>query len=289
MRNIYIILVIIALNCSNILAQQNSELSNEDYETLLADSVKGKKGVIHFPKERFEIRTPDGFVYLDKEQSNHLLTDYWNNRSDSDLLGVLLPDTVDIYIKADIAYVIYYDAAGYVSDKDADEIDYNNLLDRLKNFTKEQNIKEGTDWQLIGWADQPFYDKNRKALHWAKHLHSDKEKNDWMNYDLRVLGKDGFVVIQAVCGMDFHANIKQQVSSIIDSVFFDQGYTYEDFNPDHDHFAEWTLGGLIAGKVLAKAGILAKLSVFFIKFWKLIIVGVVTVLTAIFKLFKKEG
>ena len=253
----------------------------------MTDSVKGEQGIIHFPNERFAINTPKGFVYLNKERSNHLLSDYWNNHSDSDLLGVLLPDSVDIYIKADIAYVIYYDPSGYVSDKDADEIDYNDLLKKLQSFSKEQNTKEGTDWLLLGWADQPFYDKKRKALHWAKHLHSDKEKDDWMNYDLRVLGKDGFVIIQAVCGMDYHSNVKQQVSNIIGSVSFDKGYAYEDFNPDRDHFAEWTLGGLIAGKMLAKAGVLAKLSVFSLKFWKLIIVGAIAVLSAVSKLFKK--
>ena len=44
---------------------------------------------------------------------------------------------------------------------------------------------------------------------------------------------------------------------------------YEDFDPKMDNVAAYTVGGLVAGKVLAKAGFF----VFLAKFWKLIAVA----------------
>lgn len=52
---------------------------------------------------------------------------------------------------------------------------------------------------------------------------------------------------------------------------FNDGYRYGDFNPSVDEVAGWTIGGLVAGKVLAKAGLFAVI----LKFWKFIAIGVV--------------
>ena len=43
--------------------------------------------------------------------------------------------------------------------------------------------------------------------------------------------------------------------------------TYSEFNPDIDTVAAYGIGGLIAGKVLAKAGVLAAGLVLLKKFW----------------------
>jgi uncharacterized membrane-anchored protein len=45
---------------------------------------------------------------------------------------------------------------------------------------------------------------------------------------------------------------------------------YSDFNPEIDNVAAWTIGGLVAGKVLAKVGFWALL----LKFWKLILIAI---------------
>jgi uncharacterized membrane-anchored protein len=44
---------------------------------------------------------------------------------------------------------------------------------------------------------------------------------------------------------------------VLDMASFNPGYTYEEFDSNVDEVAAWTVGGLVAGKVLAKAGILA--------------------------------
>jgi len=56
-------------------------------------------------------------------------------------------------------------------------------------------------------------------------------------------------------------------------VSFTEGYKYSDYNSKTDAVAAWTIGGLVAGKVLAKVGFFAVI----LKFLKFIILGVVAI------------
>jgi uncharacterized membrane-anchored protein len=69
------------------------------------------------------------------------------------------------------------------------------------------------------------------------------------------------------------------------SFSFADGSKYEQFDPDIDEVAAWTIGGLVAGKVLAKAGILALI----LKNIKIIGLGLVAAATAAWKWFKRKG
>ncbi len=60
---------------------------------------------------------------------------------------------------------------------------------------------------------------------------------------------------------------------------------YKDFDPKIEQVAAWTIGGLVAGKVLAKVGV----ATFFLKFWKLIALGFVAAGGFIVKLFKRKS
>ena len=85
--------------------------------------------------------------------------------------------------------------------------------------------------------------------------------------------------MNAISEMDQLALVENNVEDVLSSVEFNAGYRYADFNPDLDDVAAYGIGGLIAGKVLAKAGFFALL----LKFWKVIAVGAV----AVFGFFRK--
>jgi uncharacterized membrane-anchored protein len=57
---------------------------------------------------------------------------------------------------------------------------------------------------------------------------------------------------------------------VLSMVEFSNGNRYADFNSNTDKVAAWTIGGLVAGKVLAKVGFFA----LFLKYIKLIIIAV---------------
>lgn len=281
-----------------ILSEENdTTTSNQVLQALLAmlnDSVHGVKENVYLPECNATIHVPQGYMYLDKKQTQHLISDFWNNLQDDDILGCLAIDTAHLFMEIETAFLIYFDKCGYVKDDDANSIDYDDMLEGMQKSAKENSqmrIENGLDgYDLVGWAERPYYDKDLKVLHWAKQLrfYNDEDTSNILNYDIRVLGKDGYMILQAVSDMEELPNIKAASNQIISSIQFDEGYTYNDFDPTKDKIAEWTIGGLIAGNILAKAGIFTKLGILLAKFWKIILVAIVAIGAFFKKIFGKK-
>ena len=264
---------------------QEAPLTQEEEELiaqLQADSIKGQTGAIQLPSAHCTLNVPEGFVFLGPYDSKHLLVDYWSNPEDrlNGVLGTMVKGDAGIFYNVETAYVVSYDNCGYVSDKDAISIDYDALLKDMQEGVEEENKNNptGLSWELLGWGWHPTYDNQKKVLAWSKHYRIDGEQ-EVLNYDVRVLGKAGFVVITAVASPDAKGQLMADNAAIINSVKYNDGFRYSDFNPETDHVAEWTIGGLIAGKVLAKAGVWAILA----KFSKIIIIAVIGFFAAIRK------
>jgi uncharacterized membrane-anchored protein len=170
---------------------------------------------------------------------------------------------------------ITYEEMGFVDDDDADDIDYDELLESMQDDLAEENdqrIEMGYDpIQLIGWASKPYYDASTKKLHWAKELKFGEAELHTLNYNVRMLGRKGVLEMNFVASMDLLDQVKADIPAIMPAVDFQQGMRYMDFDPDIDEVAAVGIGGLIAGKVLAKAGIFALLA----KFGKVIIAAVI--------------
>ena len=145
----------------------------------------------------------------------------------------------------------------------------------------EQRLRLGyPQVAIVGWASEPFYDSNTKKLHWAKELKFDSSEINTLNYNVRVLGRRGYMNLNVIGDMDVLQDVQNNINPILESVEFMPGNQYSDFDPDLDEVAAYGIGGLIAGKVLAKAGFFVLL----LKFWKFIAIGVVGLYAA----FKKK-
>ena len=91
--------------------------------------------------------------------------------------------------------------------------------------------------------------------------------------------------ISAVASMHELAEVKASIPNVINSIQFKEGNTYFNFDSSTDNVAAWTIGGLVAGKVLAKVGLFAVIA----KFGKLILVSLLGGFAAIKKfLFGKK-
>jgi uncharacterized membrane-anchored protein len=105
-----------------------------------------------------------------------------------------------------------------------------------------------------------------------------------LNYDIRILGRKGILSMNAVADMNELPMVKKDIDKVLHIAEFTGGNKYSDFNPDIDEVAAWGIGALVAGKVLAKVGILA----FFGKFLKIILIGIVALGGFFVKLFKRK-
>jgi uncharacterized membrane-anchored protein len=262
--------------------------STQIWNDQIEQSFDYKTGIIDLQEGNAKLTVPVGFRYLNKEQSIYVLSVLWGNPADSSVLGMLVPENRSVLESNGWAYTIYFDPMGYVKDDDADDIDYDDLLkEQQKEFEDEnpQRIKDGYQpIKFIGWASTPFYDKNKKVLHWAKELKFGDDSLSTLNYNLRVLGKKGIYMLNAIASLPEMNEVKASIDKVITSIEFNEGDKYANFNPDVDNVAAWTIGGLVAGKILAKIGFFAII----LKFWKLIALGVAGAGAAIFKFFKKK-
>jgi len=234
------------------------------------------------------LSVPTGFRYLDAKQAQFVLQDLWGNPQDTTVLGLIVPEQKGVLADDSWAFIITYEAMGYVKDDDADDIDYDDMLEQLKTDQIEENklrSQMGYDpIEVIGWASQPYYDQDKKVLHWAKELKFCENEYHTLNYNVRVLGRKGVMVLNAVSGMEQLKEVQANIDPVLTSFAYNDDLKYEAFDPELDEVAAWTIGGLVAGKVLAKAGIFALL----LKYIKVIIIGIGAIGTAAWKWFRRK-
>ncbi len=250
------------------------------------DQLNRQTGSIHLPQARATLAVPENFYYLDAADAEKVLVEVWGNPPGSQTLGMLFPADITPFDQAAWAVTIEYEEDGYVSDKDADEINYDDLLVTMKKDTQassQERIQQGYGAiELIGWASAPFYDKASHKLHWAKEIRFGDNTVNTLNYNIRVLGRQGVLVLNFIAGMDQKELVTSQLDTVLALAEFDEGSRYADFNPDIDQVAAYGLGALVAGKVIAKTGFFAIALVFLKKFGVFILIGLAAVLRKVF-------
>lgn len=251
----------------------------------IENSFKYEYGTISLKNGVGTIEIPKGFKFLDETQAKRVLVDLWGNPdSDNISLGLIFPEKTGILDSDSYVFNVQYDEIGYVEDDDADDIDYDDLLKELKDETAEANKirqKEGYETvSIIGWAAPPYYDKERKILHWAKEIKFGQDSINTLNYNIRILGRKGVLVLNAIASKEALPLVQKDINKVLNIVKFNDGYKYDDFDSSVDSVAAWTIGGLVAGKVLTKVGFFAIIA----KFGKIIVVA----LLGLFGVFKNK-
>lgn len=253
-------------------------LSTDSLNTLISQleaSFQYQTGEIDLQDGLAQLIVPDGYKFLDAEQSQYVLTELWGNPPDEQTLGMLFPDSLSP-LSENFTYAIEvsYVEEGYIDDEDASSLDYDELLGEMKKDVAEANAQRVamgyTSVQLLGWAATPYYDQENKKLHWAKELSFEGDENNTLNYNIRILGRKGYLMLNIIGNMSVLPQVQTDTDKILASVDFQDGYQYADFNPDVDKVAAYGIGSLIAGKLLAKTGFFVVL----LKFWKIIAVGI---------------
>ncbi len=95
-----------------------------------------------------------------------------------------------------------------------------------------------------------------------------------------MLGRSGYLMLNAIGDMDVLDKFEKEKDVILASVSFNNGNKYANFDSKTDKLAAYGIGGLIAGKVLAKVGFFAVI----LKFGKIIFLAI----AAFFGKFRKR-
>jgi uncharacterized membrane-anchored protein len=238
-------------------------------------SLTYQTGKITLPGGKATLNVPEDYYYLSPQDTKRVLEEAWGNPEGEPMLGMLFPQEYRVLDSASWGVTIEYTEDGYVSDEDAEDIDYDDLLKEMKSDTAEESewrLEQGyPSIELVGWAEQPYYDANTHKLYWAKELIFGGNEAHTLNSNVRALGRQGYLVMNFIANMGQLEEVNAARDEVLAMVSFNDGHKYSEFDPDIDKVAAYGIGGLIAGKVLAKTGFLALALVFLKKFWFVIL------------------
>lgn len=289
MRKISLVFALFFSACHLSYGQADSLAAFKALKDSINKTMKYQTGTIQLKDAAGEVladlKVPSGFKYLNVAQSNYVIEDLWGNPKSNSSLGMLFPEQAGPMSDDSYAFNIQYDPMGFVEDDDAGDVDYDELLaDMQKEIREENGEREKNGYasiELIGWASKPFYDQEKHILHWAKEIKFSGNDVNTLNYNVRILGRKGVLVINAISTMNELAEVNKNIGKVTDIVTFAEGSKYSDFNPSVDKVAAFTVGGLVAGKVLAKVGFFAIIA----KFGKVIFLAIAGAGASIWKWF----
>jgi uncharacterized membrane-anchored protein len=261
------------------------------------DTLNRQTGVITVASGKVTLNVPSTHYFVGAEDARRIIVDVWGNPPNSaqGIEGIIFLADANPALGAWGALVQYV-GDGHVPDDDARTIDYADLLSDMQSSTQQENTwrRENNypEITLVGWAETPHYDDATHKLYWAKELAFSGDNVRTLNYDIRVLGREGHLVVSFVATMDELALIRESAPAVMSMANFTAGNTYADYREGVDQRAAYGIGGLIAGGALAaaaqKTGLLAMILAFGKKFIVLIIAGFTALGGAIVRMFRRS-
>jgi uncharacterized membrane-anchored protein len=260
-------------------AEQQAEIRRME---ALLESLEPQGGDISLPAAKATLALGEDYYFLGAEDAKRVLIEGWGNPPSvvEGVIGMVFPagkSPLDDTWGAVITWV----GDGYVSDADAASIDYADLLQQLKAGEAEENRALAADGyaasNLVGWARQPSYDPARHNLIWAKEIAFAGSPENTLNYDVRVLGREGVLSMNIVALMSELPTITGEATKLMNTASFQPGAQYADYREGVDKKAAYGVGGLIAGgaalAVAKKAGLLGILFLVLKKGWVVIVIA----------------
>ncbi len=231
-----------------------------------------------------EVQLPESLAFAGAADSRKLL-EAMGNPTDGSEMGLIVPKAED----QNWFIVFEWRPIGYVKDEDKDKIDADELLKSIREGTEaanEERTKRGMPaLHVVGWSEPPRYDDRTKNLTWAI-LGKNADGHESVNYNVRVLGREGVMSVTLVDEPQNLAKVKPAVDEVISAFTYKQGKRYAEWVPG-DKVAEYGLTALVAagaGAAAVKLGFFGFLAKLFAKAGKAIVVGLAAIAAAAAKL-----
>jgi len=233
------------------------------------------------------MKLDDGFRFANGSDTRKLMA-AMGNTVDNTEVGLVTP-----LAENQTWFLIFeYHAEGYIKDDDKDKIDADALLANIREGTEQQNKvrKEHgmSGLHVIGWDEKPNYDPATHNLQWAIRA-KDDDGSEVVNYQVRLLGRGGFMSVTLVDDAAKMAASKLQMKTVLSGFDYKAGRTYAEWRPG-DKIATYGLAALVAGgagAAAAKLGLFGVLAKFFAKMGKAIVVVIVAIGAALKRLWEK--
>jgi uncharacterized membrane-anchored protein len=257
-----------------------------------AGAQAGTRGPVDIPLiDQAVLKLPAGYFFIPKAEGARILRALGNTVGEQTFVGVIAgTNPGDEWL-----VVTRYVKDGYIKDDEARNWNADELLQNLKDGTEEANkdrVARGfPEMEVLGWKEKPAYDSATHRLVWSllsTHKGAPDSAGNSINYNTYALGRDGYFSLNLLTSADRVAGDQVAAHELLASLSYNPGKNYEDFNAATDHIAAYGIAALVGGVVAKKLGMFALISVFVVKFAKLIGIAALAVGGSIWNFFRRR-
>jgi uncharacterized membrane-anchored protein len=237
---------------------------------------------------QIQMNLPAGMNYLNKKDAA-VAMELNGSFHNEGLLGLVSSGDPD----EEWFVAIRYEDEGHVADGEA--IDSDALLSAIREglaqLNKERAEKGFAALTAEGWSDPPHYDASKHHLIWGLKIQG--KLGISVNYNTRMLGRQGYASLNLVASEALIASYRPRVEALLAQTQFQPGARYEDYKAGSDRLAEYGLGGLILGGAglgvakVVKIGLLAKLGQWLFGLLLVLKKGAIVLIAAVASFLKK--
>lgn len=171
----------------------------------LLEKLDFKTCTVTLPGGKVTLNQGEAFYTLSPQDANYVLTELWGNPPGPDTLGMVFPIWATPMHSDAWGALLEWDASGHVKDEDAATINFDELLRNMKADAEASNKDRAAQgferMSLLGWAEPPNYDAATHKLCWAKELSFEGQPENTLNYNIRILGREGVLNMNVISGM----------------------------------------------------------------------------------------
>lgn len=236
--------VMLCVCCATAHAQGQAQL--EEAQRRLAN-LSYDTGTVQLPRAHARMEVPPGWKFLSIERLAGVFEIGSETIRQVDLLGFLLPASVDIMSEnAWWVNVTSFDD-GYIS-VDSERIEPYALTWRTRDVYRWASRREGQRWEFVNYGLAPVLDGSRNISLWSERLRYPDTGNELLDIYGMVLSRRGGVIVEVqFMPNEWQDAVEGAVAQLVRSVRFNIGERYEDHNPG-DPVAEYELSHIITGE-----------------------------------------
>jgi uncharacterized membrane-anchored protein len=264
----------------------------------IKSSLHPETGDIKIPSANVTIHLGDEYYFLPPDEARNVLVNAWNNPASAanGELGMIFPKGSNFWDEKGWAAVVTFEPSGFISNSQYSQSDFDDAAKAMRDTedaSNEARKKAGAvPIHFVGWAQPPQYDQQNHTVIWARDLHFGAADVDTLNYDVRVLGRRGYLSLNMVSEMPELETIRQDAQELRARAEYEPGSRYEDFNMATDKKSALGIAGLVAagaGVVLAqKLGLFAAAALFLKKAVVLVIAALAALAGWVRNLFSRK-
>ena len=188
-----------------------------------------------------KISVPEGFYFLDADQTSKLMEELTGFPAESDVLGMMMADGTDPLDSKGWRLMVRFDDIGRV-EADTGDINADATLQEFRSQADRTSLGNasgrGAPIELLGWAAAPELDTDSMSFSWGVDLVDFTRNLDLVDYRVNMLGREGVLKLELVAS-GFDRDAIHAFGAQMDKLAsFNKGARYQDFSADVDKVAQ---------------------------------------------------